>query len=78
METIILIVSGVGMSVTAIMLLIENFKKNVGWGIASLFCGILLYVFAIMHFKEVKKYFFSTLLFLSSLLLVEFYRLSLR
>mgnify|MGYP001025996567 CR=1 FL=1 len=57
METIILIVSGVGMSVTAIMLLIENFKKNVGWGIASLFCGIPLYVFAIMHFKEVKKIF---------------------
>ena len=55
METIILIVSGVGMSVTAIMLLIENLKKNVGWGIASLFCGIPLYVFAIMHFKEVKK-----------------------
>jgi len=45
------------MGVTAIMLLIENFKKNVGWGIASLFCGIPLYVFAIMHFKEVKKIF---------------------
>jgi hypothetical protein len=57
METIILLVSGLGIFVTAIILLIENFKKNVAWGIASLFCGIPLFVFGIMHFKEVKKTF---------------------
>ncbi|HJN90273.1 MAG TPA: hypothetical protein QGG93_08060, partial [Verrucomicrobiota bacterium] len=41
--------------VTGIMMLIANFKKNVGWGVASLFLGIPLLVFAIMHFSEVKK-----------------------
>lgn len=50
-----MVVGGIGALVTSIMLLIANFKENVGWGVASLFLGIPLLVFCIMHFSKVKK-----------------------
>ena len=53
--TILTVVGSIVGFVTGIMMLIANFKKNVGWGVASLLLGIPLLVFAIMHFSEVKK-----------------------
>ena len=54
--TTLIIVGSIGYLVLNIMLLIPNFKKNVGWGLLSIFlCTIPLHVFAIMHFREVKK-----------------------
>ncbi|MDP6914293.1 MAG: hypothetical protein QGF29_04230 [Verrucomicrobiota bacterium] len=53
--SILTFVGAIGGLITGIMLLIANFKKHVGWGVASLFLGIPLLIFAIMHFSEVKK-----------------------
>ena len=56
-------VGAIGGFVTFIMLLIANFKKNVGWGVGSLL-GVPLLVFAIMHFNEVKKRFLFLIAFI--------------
>ena len=64
MATLGMIIVGVGYIgalVTAIMLLIANFKEHIGWGIASLFLGIPLLVFCIMRFSQVKKPFLAYL-----------------
>ena len=54
--TTLIIVGSIAYLVLNIMLLIPNFKKNVGWGLLSIFlCTIPLHVFAIMQFREVKK-----------------------
>ena len=55
-EEIITLICMLGILITGIVLLIENFKKNIGWGLASLFCGVPLLVFAIMNFKKVKDF----------------------
>ena len=62
---ILTVVGAIGGLVTGIMLLIANFKKNVGWGVASLLLGIPLLVFAIMHFSEVKKPFLLYIAFIA-------------
>jgi len=62
--TILTFVGAIGGFVTSIMLLIPNFKKNVGWGVASLILGVPLLVFAIMHFNEVKKTFLLYIVFI--------------
>ena len=58
---IIMVVGYIGALVTSIILLIANFKENVGWGVASLLLGIPLLVFCIMHFSKVKKPFLLNL-----------------
>jgi len=62
-EEIITLICMLGILITGIVLLIENFKKNVGWGLASLFCGVPLLVFAIMNFKKVKTAFLMHIAF---------------
>ena len=59
-EDIITLICLLGIAITGIVLLIENFKKNIGWGLASLFCGVPLLVFGIMNFKKVKRRFLAT------------------
>jgi len=61
---ILTVVGAIGGLVTGIMLLIANFKKNVGWGVASLILGVPLLVFAIMYFNEVKKTFLLYIVFI--------------
>jgi hypothetical protein len=54
--TTLIIVGSIVASVAAIVLLIANFKKDVVWGLLNFVsCGIPMNVFAIMHFREVKK-----------------------
>ena len=69
--TILTFVGAIGGFVTGIMLLIANFKKHVGWGVASLLLGIPLLVFAIMHFSEVKKPFLLYIAF-TAMIIVGF------
>ena len=56
-----MVVGYIGAFVYNIIILIENFKESVGWGIASLFLGIPLLVFVIMRFGQVKKPFLRML-----------------
>jgi len=54
--TTLIIVGSIVAGVAAIVLLIANFKKDVVWGLLNFVsCGIPMNVFAIMHFREVKK-----------------------
>ena len=62
-EDIITLICLLGIAITGIVLLIENFKKNIGWGLASLFCGVPLLVFGIMNFKKVKTAFLMHIAF---------------
>ncbi|HCV98630.1 MAG TPA: hypothetical protein DGJ56_04965 [Verrucomicrobiales bacterium] len=43
------------------IILIENFKESLGWGIASLLLCIPWLIFVIIRFEQVKKPFFSYL-----------------
>ena len=63
-EEIITLICMLGIAITGIVLLIENFKKNIGWGLASLFCGVPLLVFGIINFKKVKTAFLMHIAFL--------------
>ncbi|MDP6306413.1 MAG: hypothetical protein QGH02_03650 [Verrucomicrobiota bacterium] len=69
--SILTFVGAIGGLITGIMLLIANFKKHVGWGVASLFLGIPLLIFAIMHFSEVKKPFLLYIAF-TAMMIVGF------
>ena len=62
-EDIVTLICLLGIAITGIVLLIENFKKNIGWGLASLFCGVPLLVFGIMNFKKVKTAFLMHIAF---------------
>ncbi|MHC4248319.1 MAG: hypothetical protein ACYS9X_04250 [Planctomycetota bacterium] len=46
---------GVVSLVGGIMILIEAFKENIGWGLGSLLVPIVALVFAFMHWDRCKK-----------------------
>ncbi|MDP6794425.1 MAG: ABC transporter permease [Verrucomicrobiota bacterium] len=50
-----MVVGCIGVFVTFVILLIANFRKSIGWGIASLLLDIPLLVFCILNYREVKK-----------------------
>ena len=55
------VVGAIGAFDYSVIILIENFKESVGWGIASLLLGIPWLIFVIMRFEQVKKPFFRYL-----------------
>jgi len=52
--TILMVAGGIGALITGIMLLIAAFQEGLGWGLGSLFCGIVMLIFCINNFSEVK------------------------
>jgi H+/gluconate symporter-like permease len=66
---VLMLVGGIGALLYCIILLVENFKESVGWGIASLLIGIPLLVFCIMKFEKVKKPFLRYWLFFGLLII---------
>ena len=58
---IIMLVAGIASLYFSILILIENFKENVIWGIASLLFGIPMLVFVIMRWDQVGKTFLKSL-----------------
>ncbi|MDP6084058.1 MAG: hypothetical protein QF749_00170 [Verrucomicrobiota bacterium] len=64
METlgfIIMLIGGLGGLITVIVLLIAAFQEGIGWGLGSLFCGIVLLVFCIKNFSEVQMPFLANI-----------------
>ena len=58
---ILTFVGGIAALYFSILILIENFKENVIWGLASLFLGIPMLVFVIMRWDQVGKTFIKYL-----------------
>ncbi len=58
---ILTLVGGIAALYFSILILIENFKENVIWGIASLFLGIPMLVFVIMRWDQVGQTFLKYL-----------------
>ena len=58
---ILTLVGGLAALYFSILILIENFKENVIWGIASLFLGIPMLVFVIMRWDQVGQTFLKYL-----------------
>ena len=52
--TILMVAGGIGALITGIMLLIAAFQEGIGWGLGSLFCGIVMLIFCIKNFSEVQ------------------------
>ena len=59
--TIIMAVAAIAALYFSILILIENFKENVLWGLGSLFLGIPMLVFIAMRWDLVGKHFLKYL-----------------
>ena len=53
--SILMLVAGLAALYFSILILIENFKENVLWGLGSLFLGIPMLVFIAMRWDLVGK-----------------------
>ncbi|MHC5058724.1 MAG: hypothetical protein ACYTKD_29045 [Planctomycetota bacterium] len=53
--SLLMLAGGVVSLVGGIMILIEAFKENIGWGLGSLLVPIVALVFAFMHWDKCKK-----------------------
>ena len=58
---LLMITGAIGCLISGIFLLIAAFQEGVGWGIASLFCGIVLLYFCCMNFNQVYKPFLANI-----------------
>jgi len=58
---ILMLVAGLAALYFSILILIENFKENVLWGLGSLFLGIPMLVFIAMRWDLVGKNFLKYL-----------------
>ncbi|MEZ5331315.1 MAG: hypothetical protein R2991_04525 [Thermoanaerobaculia bacterium] len=59
---ILMVVGGIAMLVFGIQLLIIAFKTSIGWGLASLFIPLVLFIFVAMHWQQCKTPFLRWLL----------------